>query len=108
MKLTMANVTHAPPWEKHIPKSRAWLPMVTYMTPTSLERFRPLVASALVAFGLDFRYSVQMAEVSNTLIRKRAELERVRFSPRSSTDKTKPASGIRPAPAYAIPPAPAI
>jgi hypothetical protein len=85
MKRMMIHGTHAPPWEKRIPKSSCWLPMVTDMTPTSLESFRPLVATALVAFGLDFRYSVQMAEVSNTLIRKRAELERVRVPPRAST-----------------------
>jgi hypothetical protein len=51
---------------------------VTDTTAANLDEFRPLVASAIAAFGLDYRYCVDIAEASNTLTRKRAELDRVR------------------------------
>lgn len=53
---------------------------------TDLETFRPLVTSALAAFGTDFHYGVEIAETASRLLQKRAEMESARSHWHESTD----------------------
>ena len=83
------------PWGRCIRKSggartfRRWsgcLPMVGGMTQTDLETFRPLVSSAFVAFGLDYRYGVEIAQAANRVMQKRSEMENARVHRHESAD----------------------
>ena len=51
---------------------------------TDLQSFRPLVANALVAFGIDFHYGVEIAKAANRLTPKRGEMEHERAQGKTS------------------------
>ena len=53
---------------------------------TDLDNFRPLVATALAAFGADFHYGIEIAEDASRLLKKRSELDAARVLRHQSTD----------------------